>query len=409
MNISKIMNKCYLLLLVVVFNPMTNLTAVAQEKVMEVIQEQSCETILIGRHYSISNNDFSLINTLIKPRVASACQDITSLRYDDSHYTLFSTNQNQDHYFNWNNWTFKNKGDGGVDVTGAPSKILVEGANNTQFNTTPGSLLRLSIAIPAEGYVNFDWRKVGSSNISLHVSINGKKQTVTEGNFLSDLLRAGDQFTLELDSAAESFNAISINNFEFLTNATGVIKRQWMASDLNGKAGEFAQFIAIRRASIANLVLPKNMDGVEAPMLKQGASTNPSTTGYPMFDQDGDLHTKFDQINITDDKFGFTLNWKDEVQVISGKKTIIRHWVINDKHFGNKMKQKQIIKLVEANRSSQKSSAFHSEFRKPQPSYKIEFLTNHFKMDTAQQPQLTTDFAVNPYHRVLQLFGEAIL
>ena len=342
MNNSKILNKYYAILIMF-------LVGISQLDAHESFSSEpleDCKCTLTGRHYSIHSTDVAMINTLIKPKFTKPCKKITSLHYEDFQYALaVSEKYNQDHYFHFENWNrYKIKGDGGVDVTGAPRNILVEGANNTHVNTVPGGQLGLSIAIPAEGYVTFDLSNIGSSNI-IFVNINGNREQVTSTDYFSPLLKAGDLFALEITSEQSPFNIYTLNSFEFLTNATGVIKRQWIAEASNGEKGTFAQFIALQRASIANLILPKDMDGVEAPMLRNGASTNPSNTGFPLFDQDGDLTTTFDQIRLDENEYGFSMNWVDEIKVLEGQKMIIRHWTINDKFFGNQMQQKQVIKL----------------------------------------------------------------
>ena len=342
MNTLKILNKYYAILSIALLS-LVHLNA---NTILIPETKENCNCTLVGRHYSIHSADAAMVNTLIKPKFTKPCNRITSLHYDDFQYALsVSEKYNQDYYFHFDNWNrYKEKGDGGVDVTGAPRNILVEGANNTPVNTVPGGPLGLSIAIPAEGYVTFDLSNVGSSNI-IFVRINGDKEQITSDDYFSPLLKAGDEFALEILSEQSPFNIYTLNSFEFLTNATGVIKRQWIAEASNGEKGKFEQFIALQRASIANLILPKDMDGVEAPMLKNGASTNPSNTGFPLFDQDGDLATTFDQISLNENEYGFSLSYVDEVKVLHGQKTIIRHWTINDKFFGNQMQQKQVIKL----------------------------------------------------------------
>ncbi len=323
-------------------------TVVGQSTQQYTSEDKHCEIILTGQHYSLNANEASNPSTLTRPLIQNKCSANTSLHYTDYTYTLAGDHLTKpDHYFNWKNWNIrKKKGDGGVDVTGAPNTILVEGANSTLFNVTPGGLLRLSIAIPAEGFVNFDLSNIGGSNILPQVFHNGKAVKVRNNSIMTSLLLAGDTLTINLHpSSNDSEGVIKLSNFEFHTNAISIIHRNWVATDENGNITKFSQLISLHQPSLADVVFPENLDGLQNPVLFYGAVSDPSTTGYPVFDQDKDLSTTDDQLLLTEFPEGFEITWKDEKTTINGTTTIIRHWSIKDSQLNNKMENSQIIKF----------------------------------------------------------------
>ena len=300
-------------------------------------ENKHCEISLKGQHYAL-NNQLEASSQVIQPLIESDCKENTSLKYNDYTFTLVGNSLVEpNHYFNWNNWNIiKTKGDGGVDVTGAPNNILVEGANSTLFNVTPGSLLRLSIAIPAEGFVTFDWSNIGGSNIFPQIHHNRKKLVSRNNSITSSLLLPGDTITISLHASSNDSNgAIKITNFEFFTNAISIINRHWVATDGNGHASDYSQLISVNQPSFSDLVLPKNADALVS---------HPSTTGYPVIDLDKDLSTLSDQYPLKDMP-GYELIWNDEVTKSNDKTTIIRHWLIKDTQLGNTMEYSQTIKI----------------------------------------------------------------
>jgi len=65
--------------------------------------------------------------------------------------------------FNSTNWTITTNGAGGVDVTGAPDTVLVQGTNTSPFNMTPRYMMIFKIVISAERFISFDWNNYGGS------------------------------------------------------------------------------------------------------------------------------------------------------------------------------------------------------------------------------------------------------
>lgn len=85
--------------------------------------------------------------------------------FEDQYFPLSGQSQGWQGYFARPNCTHTpRKGDGGVDVTGAPNSVLVEGANSASIVLAPGSQAAYELAIPADGFVRFDWSYVGGSS-----------------------------------------------------------------------------------------------------------------------------------------------------------------------------------------------------------------------------------------------------
>ena len=97
-------------------------------------------------------------------------------------------------------------------------------------------------------------------------------------------------------------------------------------------------------ASLADVIFPKHLDGIESPVLSRG-STHPDFTGYPFIDMDGNPSTVEDQIIISERYFDWSVQWKDtEISKTKDTRTIKRRWIIKDANAGNTSVNTQIIK-----------------------------------------------------------------
>ncbi len=309
------------------------------------IDNPNCQLIMAGHHYAVKNLNKNFTTYKTPPRVLSPCNVPYKLSSVDKIFTLQSGIDS--YYFKWDNWTFgKEKGDGGVDVTGAPSKQLVEGANSVLVNVNPGSHLWLSIAIPAEGYMTFNWDNIGGSTTSmLRFTVNKQEITAAQKVF-SPLLRPGDLVTIELINKGATPEKMEISNFNFYTNSNQLIKRTWTAVDLTGNRNSFDQFIAIERPAIQQVFFPVHLNELRAPVLETGTSIPPSVTGVPYFDEDGNPETPYDQVLTTELKEGFEVVWIDEIDRENERLRILRHWTVKDVYLGNSITKTQIIKIA---------------------------------------------------------------
>lgn len=281
------------------------------------------------------------------PVVSSTCGAIQSLTYSDHYWDLGCAGSGWNGYFSLNNWQ-DIYGDDGVDVTGAPNNVLVEGANSTLVTAASGSPVGLRLTVPAEGIIAFDWRKVGGSNFFFSIDINDRPadEAAAEGAFLSDPLYPGDQLTLRLRATSDEPAALRLQNFHFYTNATGVTVRRWLARDHTGRQAQADQFLPRRRNSLAEVIFPANRDGVEGPLYWGESMPAPDQTGYPVFDADRNLQTTSDQYRPDQEDCGYQLEYRDENYWDGAYCVTLRHWRISDGCQGNSMEETQIIKQV---------------------------------------------------------------
>jgi hypothetical protein len=263
-------------------------------------------------------------------------------------------------YFAPNNWQIckTNTGDGGVDVTGAPNSVLVEGANSSPISSTSSYVTRFKIVIPAEGYVSFDWSSFWGSSFTsegFYLTINNwcirlSSDTLQSGNYTTGLLQPGDVLSFEQTSnGGANANSTIISNFHFSTLAWKVIQRKWTATDEWGNTATKVQTITLNRAQLSQVHFPPNRDGVQAPMLACGSNaTSPSVTGSPFVDEDGNLNTTADQFAVDNGDCFFNLTHSDQViQTCEGSELILRKWTVIDDCTGNFVEHTQIIKLFD--------------------------------------------------------------
>ncbi len=263
-------------------------------------------------------------------------------------------------YFTPNNWNIclTNTGDGGVDVMGAPNSVLVEGANSSPISTTSSYVTRFKIVIPTEGYVSFDWSSFGGSsftNEGFYLTINNwcirlSSDTLQSGTYTTGLLQPGDVLSFEQTSnGGANANSTTISNFHFSTLAWKVIQRKWTATDEWGNTATKVQTITLNRTQLSQVHFPPNRDGVQAPMLPCGSNaSNPSVTGSPFIDEDGNLATTADQFAVDNGDCFFNLTHTDQVvPTCGGSVLILRKWMVIDDCTGNFVEHTQLIKLFD--------------------------------------------------------------
>ena len=238
-------------------------------------------------------------------------------------------------YFELSNWKASLRyGDGGVDVTGAPIELQVEGAGNLLVKKSPKSTIRLEIIIPANGYLHFSFSKSGGS-IFIHTKVGDKIKEVAidtthDGSYLSHQLRTGDLFILEIENKGDLTEDVLLEELKFLTNTLGVNERHWTAFNFEGNELEFVQLVTVERTNLIDIIFPDNIN--------KASDVSPEQTGYPLLDTDGLFFTTTDRIPIQQGSCQFTLEWKDEPTTEEGKEILLRHWIVRD------LKTQSIIK-----------------------------------------------------------------
>ncbi|MBI5916686.1 MAG: hypothetical protein HY842_15015 [Bacteroidetes bacterium] len=262
-------------------------------------------------------------------------------------------------YFDPSNWQIclTNNGDGGVDVTGAPNSVLVEGANSSPISTMSSYGTKFKVVIPTEGYVSFDWSSFGGSSFNsdaFYLTINNwciqlSNDSTQSGSYTTGLLHPGDVLSFEQVSNGDA-NAINtlISNFHFHTLAWKVIQRKWTAIDEWGNVAVKTQVITLNRTQLSQVFFPPNRDGVQAPMLACGAAANLSVTGQPFIDEDGNLNTTADQFPVENGDCFFSLTHADQViPTCEGSELILRKWTVIDDCTSQLVEHTQLIKLFD--------------------------------------------------------------
>lgn len=307
------------------------------------IQAFSCPPVIRANHLTINCFEQSL-SEISHPSVETPCGVITDLTYEDASYELAQkSNPRFPNYFELSHWE-KINGDGGVDVTGAPNRILVEGANTAKVIVVPGQTLILRIMVPARGYAAFDCTNIGGSNLLFSAMVNNKVYPIkTKDFYRSVLLQPGDVFALQIENTSKNQLEANLTDFQFFTNATAVVMRNWTAIDDKGNKAMATQFIAIEPPALSKVVFPENFDGQSAPMLKANEPKEPVFTGLPVFDEDGNALTMHDRHVLDSKNCAFAVQWKDELQVDAQGYVLLRHWSVTDQN-NNTREHTQIIR-----------------------------------------------------------------
>lgn len=291
---------------------------------------QKDAAFLIGVHPTVNCQEEI---PLVPPVSAStAAQD---LRFQDQYFPIGCNHSGFQGYFAWDRWSYSTAkyGDAGVDVTGAPNSVLVEGANRASIILPPHSGAAYELAIPAEGFVQLDWGYVGGSSFSTSASfqilVNGSpvdmlREERDGGRYFSAVLDAGDLLRFEAQSGAHGFE-IRLGNFEFYSNAIGVIAREWQ-----GHQAYFTQLISIEKPDFSQIIFPPHYDGFHAPVIDHPDFASPEVAGYPVIDKDGLLDTTYDQLALKGESCSYQSSWEDELLYENGLCIIFRKWTVRD-------------------------------------------------------------------------------
>ena len=287
----------------------------------------------------------------VPPVVSGYAPTDYRLTRKDKTYELGCTSRGFTGYFALSRWEGgQEQGDDGVDVTGAPNSVLVEGANSASIIVLPGSEASLGIVLPADGFITFDWGYIGGSHFykqEFTIYINDRpvdRLSVDRmaGTYTSTGLEAGDKLRLEASAAEQGFE-VQLHQFEFLTNASAVVAREWGVHTADGLSDSQTQWIALEKPDFSQLLFPLHFDGSQQPMLQDGRISLPAATGYPAVDTDGDWATTHDQIVLDEERYGLQATWEDEM-VYDGQRCVIyRHWTVRDLCGDNVQAATQVI------------------------------------------------------------------
>lgn len=306
------------------------------------------------------------VTSIGTPGAVDNCTSVAYILHEDEEIDFACGETGFTGYFapeNWNTCTIGSDGDGGVDVTGAPNSISVEGAENSPVSDNCPYVTKFKIELPAEGYISFDWSSIGGSDFAhesafftvgdtcVQLTLDG----VTSGSYTSWLIEPGTWISFEVTSNGDANNLTAFfENFHFYTPAIKVIHRNWTAYDEYFNEGYCTQVITIERTYLEEVQFPPNRDGVAALLLECGEVTSPTFTepsavGMPFLDADGDLST-------TDDQSQFSANNECRIDVYhndvvfpecDGNYTIARTWTVYNQCTEETIDSVQVIRVAD--------------------------------------------------------------
>ena len=293
------------------------------------------------------------------PAASDNCGEVASMTFSDEVTDLGCGSQGFQEYFDPANWTCVTNApfsDGALDASGAPDSVILYGASESHNNGISQYIKKFFITIPAEGFVSFDWCTYGPEpNVdAFYITVNNvciqlSNDTTTCGSYVTPLLQPGDVLSFEQSADGDAdAGYTTIGNFHYLTTIQRIVNRTWTATDDRGNSSSCVQVIQLKRATLADVQLPPNRDGTAAPMLGCGADTDPTITGYPFVDEDGDPTTTADQYAIQSGDCSFALTYSDEViEVCAGQVLTVRNWLITDWCTGQVIDAPQLIKAFD--------------------------------------------------------------
>lgn len=268
------------------------------------------------------------------PLALRASQDSHALMIEDQRYDLGCNASGFMGYFDPSRWMDTNiKSAGGVDVTGAPGQLLVEGTNNYPVVVADRRAPRFTVKMPSNGYVTFNWKDYGgslSNPTALAVFVDARPIEASSGQ-VAVFLRAGESLHFQIDPKATQ--AVQIHQFTFLSDLAYLITREWV-----NEAREIvaSQYIAVEKPNLGDIRFPRNTQVAH--------SIQPEHTGFPVLDSDGNAQTTADQIALFGTFNGVQVSFTDKID--AEKHRIFRTWTINDSCGANVISQVQELYLA---------------------------------------------------------------
>jgi hypothetical protein len=108
-----------------------------------------------------------------------------------------------------------------------------------------------------------------------------------------------------------------------------IILRKFSAKDDYNNVGNCYQYIFVRRSNLANIIAPPAT--IEVSCANYNGTIDPSVSGYPLLDVDGDFTTTFDRFTIVQSACRLTANYTDQIiPVCGGSKKLSRTWTVYD-------------------------------------------------------------------------------
>ncbi|MEM6396096.1 MAG: hypothetical protein AAF741_07090 [Bacteroidota bacterium] len=274
-----------------------------------------------------------LLNLLIhgyalgQTSVASAAYE--QLLSDQSiYYVLGCKHQGWSGYFALDNWyETVRSGDGGVDVTEAPNAMVAEGASAARLvvQTYGNADYALRITVPADGYLYFRLKKVGSflsprirsTATDIFLLINGARVALKlspSGSYYSPFLKSGSTFGIEFINSEGKYH---LEDISYYSNSSGV----WVS-----RTGQTEGWS------------PYRVRPVDRPRLNQIYFSFDRPEEWPTIDLDGDLLTFGDQTMLSEHYSGpFNISYTDKQAIRNGQFWIKRTFNIAEPCSGNQI------------------------------------------------------------------------
>lgn len=276
------------------------------------------------------------LRAIPSPIALKDMKDAAALMVLDKRYDLGCNASDFVGYFDPSRWMdTRIKSAGGVDVTGAPGQLLVEGTNDYPVVVADRRAPRFTVKMPSSGYVTFNWNDFGgslSNPTALAVFVNNRQIAVETGKVLV-FMQAGEELHLQVN--ANATKPLLIQNFAFQSDLAYLITREWVNEQRQTIA---SQYIAVEKPNMGDIRFPRN-----TPVNK---SIQPEYTGYPVLDTDGNSKTLDDQIILAGTFHGIQVSFEDKIDAEQHR--ILRTWTINDTCGANVLSHTQELQLAPA-------------------------------------------------------------
>jgi len=274
------------------------------------------------------------LRALPSPLALKAISETTALLVQDKRYDLGCNVNDFVGYFDPSRWMDSSiKSAGGVDVTGAPGQLLVEGTNNYPVVVADRLAPRFTVKMPSSGYVSFNWNDLGgslSNPTALAVFVNARPIAAENGK-VSVFMRAGEELHLQINPTTSK--SVIVKDFSFLSDLAYLITREWVNEARQIVA---SQYIAVEKPNLGDIRFPRNTQVTK--------SVQPEYTGYPVLDADGNAETIEDQMVLAGTFNGMQVTFEDKID--AEQHLILRTWTINDTCGANVISHVQELRIA---------------------------------------------------------------
>ena len=124
--------------------------------------------------------------------------------------------------------------------------------------------------------------------------------------------------------------ALKPANFPTTGDIVKIILRTFLVSDYNNNTSTCKQYIFVRKGNVQNVICPSDVT-LDCRRYIDATSTDPSVTGKPVLDVDGNLNTTYDRYPIGTGSCRMDLTYSDQkIATCANSFKIIRTWTVFD-------------------------------------------------------------------------------